>query len=542
MVRIQLDRPDDTAGVLRALGQLVHANASPEDVLWHVGASAGQKDLFGASVDDEAPPHLACHEPSPAAYEATGGHGAGNAACSPPWPADFETLADTAALHDDPQRLTLLHRLAARVHADRRAWQDALDPDRIALERMARQVRREIHKMHAFVRFKPVRGDDGAQHVAWFEPAHHIVRAAAPFFARRFASMRWSIFTPRGCVAWDGHALRFAPGAARAAAPALALDDGDELWLTYYRSIFNPARVKVAAMRREMPVRYWKNLPEASAISSLLAEAPQRAATMVAEAEQRMAPSAQAVLAARAARPRARPDAADTAHASHATGIADTADTADQADVAGNVATSAQAMLTTCQTLAARCSHCAHAAHATQTVWGEGPLGAPLMLVGEQPGDREDLEGRPFVGPAGQLLRAALDELHWPHDQLYLTNAVKHFKYEWRGKRRIHKTPAQREALACLQWLEAEIQAVRPPAIVALGATAARSLLGPDLAVAEHEGRWLRRADGLPVLVVRHPAAILRSDPAMQAALRQRWVAHLRLASPVLTPSLAMEA
>jgi DNA polymerase len=517
MVRIQLERPDDTAGVLRALGQLVRANASPDDVLWHVGASTGQKDLFGASMGDEAPSHLACHEPGPAvAYGACDTRGAGHAASTQPWPADFEALADSAALHDDPQRLPLLHRLAARVHADRRAWQDTLDPDRIALERMARQVRREIHKMHAFVRFKPVRDEDAEQHVAWFEPAHHIVRAAAPFFARRFASMRWSIFTPRGCVAWDRQSLRFAPGAARAAAPALALDDGDELWLTYYRSIFNPARVKVAAMRREMPVRYWKNLPEASAISTLLAEAPQRAATMVAEAEHRMAPSAQAVLASRPARAQAPNNTA-------------------------NVHANAQAMLTTCQTLAARCTHCAHAAHATQTVWGEGPLGARLMLVGEQPGDREDLEGRPFVGPAGQLLRAALDELHWPHEQLYLTNAVKHFKYEWRGKRRIHKTPAQREALACLEWLEAEIQTVRPQAIVALGATAARSLLGPDLAVAEHEGRWLRRADGLPVLVVRHPAAILRSDPAAQAALRQRWVAHLRLASPVLQRSLAME-
>ena len=521
MVRIQLDRPDDTA---RALGQLVRANASPDDVLWHVGASTEQKNLFGAPTGDETPLPLACHEPGPAgAYAVPASHGAGQAASTQPWPADFEALADTAALHDDPQRFTLLHHLAARLHADRRAWQDTLDPDRIALERMARQVRREIHKMHAFVRFKPVRDEDGEQHVAWFEPAHHIVRAAAPFFARRFASMRWSIFTPRGCVAWDRRSLQFAPGASRAAAPALALDDGDELWLTYYRSIFNPARVKVAAMRREMPVRYWKNLPEASTISTLLAEAPQRAATMVAEAEHRMAPSAQAVLASRPAR----------SHAPANTAPATATTTTDIAQ--------AQALLTTCQTLAARCTHCAHAAHATQTVWGEGPFGAPLMLVGEQPGDREDLEGRPFVGPAGQLLRAALDELHWPHEQLYLTNAVKHFKYEWRGKRRIHKTPAQREALACLEWLEAEIQSVRPQAIVALGATAARSLLGPDLAVAEHEGRWLRRADGLPVLVVRHPAAILRSDPAMQAALRQRWVAHLRLASPVLTPSLAME-
>lgn len=490
MVRIQLDRPDDVAGALRALGQLVHASVAPQDVLWQVSDPATQDDLFAAS------------EP--------GLHWPGGHAPAAPWPDGFEALAEAALLHDDTNRFMLLHRLAAKLRNDRRAWQDTLDTDRIQLERLARQVRREIHKMHAFVRFKPVADDHGEQHVAWFEPAHHIVRAAAPFFARRFAAMRWAILTPRTCVAWDGQALQFAPGATRAAAPALALDDGDALWLTYYRSIFNPARVKVAAMQREMPVRYWKNLPEASAITGLLAEAPRRAALMVAEAEQRMAPSPQAVLASRPVRNAPPP-------------------------------VNARTTLDTCQALATRCSQCAHAAHATQTVWGEGPIGAPLMLVGEQPGDREDLEGRPFVGPAGQLLRAALDELHWPAEQLYLTNAVKHFKYEWRGKRRLHKTPGQREAMACQEWLEAEVRAVQPKAIVALGATAARSLLGPDLAVSDHEGRWLNRADGLPVLVVRHPSAILRTDPAVQAALRQRWVEHLRLASKVLQPSLATQ-
>jgi DNA polymerase len=511
MVRIQLDRPDDTAGALQALGQLVRAGAMPDEVHWQVGPLPAQNDLFGAQAGHDTGMPLICSEPDP-----TDAHWPVNSSNpndkAPSWPDGFEALADAALLNDAPERFTLLHRLAVRLHADRRAWQDTLDADRIALERMARQVRREIHKMHAFVRFKPVQDEEGEQHVAWFEPAHHVVHAAAPFFARRFASMRWAIFTPRGCVAWDRQSLRFAPGATRAAAPALALDDGDALWLTYYRSIFNPARVKVAAMHREMPVRYWKNLPEAAAIPMLLSQAPQRAATMVAESEHRMAPSSQAVLASRPARPRAQPNAA-----------------------------TAQATLATCQTLAARCAQCAHAAHATQAVWGEGPVGARLMLVGEQPGDREDLEGRPFVGPAGQLLRAALDELHWPHDQLYLTNAVKHFKYEWRGKRRIHKTPAQREALACLEWLEAEIQTVRPQGIVALGATAARSLLGPDLPVAEHEGRWLHRADGLPVLVVRHPAAILRTDPAAQAALRQRWIEHLQRATAVLQPAAAQE-
>src|SRR5437762_960348 len=127
---------------------------------------------------------------------------------------------------------------------------------------------------------------------------------------------------------------------------------------------------------------------------------------------------------------------------------------------------------------ASRCRECPIGFNATQTVWGEGRLRAPLMLVGEQPGDQEDRQGHPFVGPAGMLLDRALQELGWPRDALYVTNAVKHFKFEMRGKRRMHKTPAQREAAACLHWLESEIEHVKPQAIVALGATAARQLMG----------------------------------------------------------------
>jgi uracil-DNA glycosylase len=183
---------------------------------------------------------------------------------------------------------------------------------------------------------------------------------------------------------------------------------------------------------------------------------------------------------------------------------------------------------------AARCEDCAFAADATQMVWGEGAPGAALMLVGEQPGDREDLEGRPFVGPAGALLRRALAELGWPLQGLYLTNAVKHFKYEWRGKRRMHKTASQREAETCARWLEAEIQAVQPQALVALGATAARSLLGDGVRVLEVEGRWLPRPDGRPVLVLRHPAAILRAEPGVQASMYAQWCEHLAAAGGLL--------
>ena len=170
------------------------------------------------------------------------------------------------------------------------------------------------------------------------------------------------------------------------------------------------------------------------------------------------------------------------------------------------------------------CDRCAFAAAATQTVWGEGPVRAPLMLVGEQPGDREDLEGRPFVGPAGQLLREQLHRLGWPVGELYLTNAVKHFRYEWRGKRRMHKTAAQREAAECSDWLEREIDVVDPGALVALGATAARSLLGGAGIGPGVGAGWHGRPDGRRVLVCAHPAAVLRGAVALED-----WVSQLDL-------------
>ena len=144
------------------------------------------------------------------------------------------------------------------------------------------------------------------------------------------------------------------------------------------------------------------------------------------------------------------------------------------------------------------CRECPIGEYATQSVVGEGPRKPPLMLVGEQPGDKEDLAGHPFVGPAGGLLDRALAEIGIARDQVFVSNAVKHFKFELRGKRRIHKTPTQREAAACLHWLEDEIALVRPKALVALGSTAARSLLRRAVPVMAERGHWLGREDGLP--------------------------------------------
>src|SRR5437868_6886953 len=169
------------------------------------------------------------------------------------------------------------------------------------------------------------------------------------------------------------------------------------------------------------------------------------------------------------------------------------------------------------------CQDCPLWANATQTVFGAGDPHARIMLVGEQPGDEEDKKGLPFVGPAGRLLDRALEAAGIDREHLYVTNAVKHFKWELRGKRRLHKTPAQREIDACRQWLEAEIRAVQPQVIACLGATAARALLGKDFRVSVMRGKFVESAHAPFVFATFHPSVLLRlrDDEEREQAFRQ---------------------
>ena len=161
---------------------------------------------------------------------------------------------------------------------------------------------------------------------------------------------------------------------------------------------------------------------------------------------------------------------------------------------------------------AADCRNCDLWKCGTQTVFGEGGAHSRLMLVGKQPGDREDIEGRPFVGPAGKLLDRALEEVGIDRDQVYVTNAVKHFKWEARGKRRIHQKPNASEVRACHPWLEGEIAAVAPDVVVALGATAAQSMLGPKFRLTQHRGEMFDSPLGPLITATIHPSAILRAQ------------------------------
>ena len=184
---------------------------------------------------------------------------------------------------------------------------------------------------------------------------------------------------------------------------------------------------------------------------------------------------------------------------------------------------------------ARRCKACPLWANATQTVFGAGDPHARVMLVGEQPGDEEDRKGLPFVGPAGRLLDRALEAAGVDREHVYITNAVKHFKWQLRGKRRLHKTPAQREIDACRQWLEREVAAIGPQVIACLGATAARSVIAKDFKVSTMRGRFVASALAPRVFATFHPSALLRlKDEAEREAAFKQLVRDLKLINKAL--------
>ena len=382
----------------------------------------------------------------------------------------FLEAARRVACHRSPRRWPLLYALLYRLTHDEPHLLDIVsDPEVNLLLRMDKAVRHDVHKMRAFVRFREVPYGIGTWFVAWFEPEHQIVELNAPFFVDRFASMRWSILTPHRCAHWDLHDLTFSPAEPRSSVPDD--DAAEELWRTYYAHIFNPARVKVHAMQAEMPKRYWKNLPEATLIPSLVREAPARVAQMIAKSA-----------------------AIQTSNDDwHPAPVPRTSDLRKVRDAA------------------CHCTACPLYKNATQTVFGEGPRDAGIVFVGEQPGDQEDLQGKPFVGPAGQLLDRALEETGIDRKCVYVTNAVKHFKWEPRGKRRLHQTPISRDIAACRPWLEAELALIKPKVLVCLGATAAKSILGPSARVTRDRGRIIESPFCPCTILTVHPSSLLRA-------------------------------
>jgi probable DNA metabolism protein len=474
--RIRLAHQTDFAGWRDAARQALLAGLSPDALDWRVEGDEAP-DLFLAEDEQAAP--------------------AAPGLIAPRVPRAFISLAETVVLHRDPGRFALLYRLLWGTQRQPRLLEDASHPDVHLADQVAKAIRRDIHKMHAFVRFREVAAPDGEAHfIAWFEPDNFIVEAAAPFFVRRFTGMRWTILTPDRTASWDGEHLTFAAGAKQEQAPTS--DRLEVLWRAYYANIFNPARLKLAAMTREMPKRYWKNLPEAELIAPLTERAAAREDAMI-----KAAPTEPPAFAAVEARRRAPAPAALASD--------------DRPRTLGEA-----------REAAAACRRCALWENATQTVFGQGPEGAKLMLVGEQPGDREDLAGLPFVGPAGAMLDRALAEAGIPRPEVYVTNAVKHFKFEPRGKFRLHKTPDTPEILACRWWLETERSLVKPRLTVALGASAAQALLGRRVTIGRERGCATDLPQGGALWITVHPSYLLRlPDEAAKTREYGKFVADL---------------
>ena len=477
MKRVTLLEQTDFEGWRKAARAAILAGLGPDDIAWRVGDGTGD-DLF-ASDEIADPPLAGVDRPAFNVSRA------------------FVDLAKELILHRDPARFTLMYRLLWRLRQTPHLLADAGDPDVHLAQGMTKSLHRDIHKMHAFVRFKEIVAPDGAPaFIAWFEPDHYIVEATGPFFVRRFNGMRWSILTPWRSAFWDTETLSFGPGADKSLVP-----DEDRLeahWLTYYASIFNPARLKIDAMQKEMPKKYWKNLPEARVIEGLIREAgPRMEAMIVAEPTK---PSRRTA-APRAAEP-------DGEAVPEPTAVPDSLAAAREA--------------------ARLCRRCDLYGPATQVVFGEGPEDADILFVGEQPGDKEDLAGHPFVGPAGEMFNRALGEAGVDRARVYVTNAVKHFKYEPRGKFRLHKKPDAGEIKACRWWLDLERSFLKPKLIVAMGASAGQGLLGRVVRVNAERGRPMVMPDGAPIFLTVHPSYLLRlPDPEAKALEYRRFVGDL---------------
>jgi probable DNA metabolism protein len=438
---------------------LLAQGVAPEDVAWR--APEGGGDLF--SVPTPVAAAAAMPTTAPALRLAR----------------KLVELLEAAACFRADDRWAFLYKVLWRWQGGAHDVISPADVDGARLNAMVKAVHREEHDMHAYVRFRDRAGDEPPRFVAWFEPVHDVLPQVARHFARRMGKVSWMIATPGAAVLWDGEVLLEAPSTMRSAAD---IDDGGEaLWLTYYRSIFNPARLNADLLRSHIPSRFWKNLPEGAIVPGMISDAANgaRRTGQSSAVGERGGAATIAIAPARAQPPRAQGSSLDA------------------------------------------CRRCTLWQHATQAVAGSGPLRARIMLVGEQPGDQEDLQGTPFVGPAGALLDEALAEAGVARASVYVTNAVKHFKWEPRGKRRLHKTPAQQEVLACRAWLGEELASVQPQVVVALGGTALKSITedgGAALqavvgAPFEHDGRW--------IVAVYHPSYVLRAPD--EATRRQAY-------------------
>jgi uracil-DNA glycosylase len=349
MHHITLDSETDFDGWRKAARALALNDVKPSDVTWRVAGDA--PELFAPTDQPLEPPHGTFSVP-----------------------ARFVELAEIAILHRDPERFALLYRLLWRLRQNHDLLEIATDPDVAEISAMAKAVRRDEHKMHAFVRFREIGREQKSHFVAWFEPEHHIVELAAPFFARRFADMPWSILTPDLCAHWDGHSVSFTQGVSKIEAPTA--DRLEETWRRYYASIFNPARLKVQAMQKEMPRKYWRNLPEASLIKPLIESAERTTSAMIANE------------ASEPHKPQKRPEPPRAS------------------DRADEMPRKRADDIETLREEAADCRACHLYKHATQTVFGEGRRPRGSCWSANSPATRRTSPENRSSGPRGKCSTA----------------------------------------------------------------------------------------------------------------------------------------
>ena len=436
---VRLAEGVDLEGFRRGLRAAIGARISPENAVWEIG---GQPSLFASGAMAGAAPVSI--------------------------PRDSVRLIDCVVCHRDPQRYSLLYALVWRISRGERALLEMhSDPLVHRLNRMAKAVRRDIHKMHAFLRFRRVDGERDERFVAWFEPEHFILEAVADFFVTRYPSMQWSILTPDGSLHWDREHLTIGPPGHPGDAGAAG--DVEAAWDMYFQSTFNPARVNRPQMLKEMSRKYWRNMPETKAIPDMLRLATSRVDQMIgAEARRAIKRDPQRALA--------------------------------------RMLDSNIKSLVALNDVIAKSEPFVKGGK--RGVLGEGPMNPAIAFVGEQPGDQEDAQGRPFVGPAGQLLDRALHEAGIDRAKSYVTNAVKHFKFEERGKRRIHQKATTGEVKHYRWWLMKEMELVKPQLVIALGGTAALALTGKVVAIARSREPF--DFDGQAGFITVHPSYLLR--------------------------------
>jgi DNA polymerase len=402
-------------------------------------------------------------------------------------PRAFFALSEPVSRHSSEHRWDLLYRAAWRITNGERDLLEIDTDDNVAeLNAMRRSVEKDIYRMRQFIRFRKVETSEHPNYVAWYEPEHHTLDANGKFFVGRFGSMRWAILTPESSLVWDLEKLEIGPGVPRSRAPQE--DELEDLWRLYYATIFNPARLKLSAMRAQLPVGRWNNLPESRIIPELVRMSRGRVHRMI-----------------------------------------------DNQPLSASDFIPKGASLELLRDAVKQCGACELCRRATQAVWGEGNPEARIALVGEQPGDEEDVSGRPFVGPAGKVLDNALEAAGLVRSELYLTNSVKAFRFEERGKRRIHQTPRGADIAVCRPWLQAELDLVRPTVIVCLGASAAQSVLGKKVSIGSERGRLVARPAG-QVAITYHPSAVLRApEESAQRQLFTALVEDLSMVKQVVT-------